>query len=317
MRPPPRSRPLGEVGGEAVLPRRQDDRPARARCRARCTPGAAPGARSCSLVVGTTRQRTRRAVEDLDGELVPRARAAPAGVEQADVALALGDLDERGGEVARPRRPAALVGDDGDLVALGAEPQHRRDEVRAARAEQPRGADDRVLGVRLGDRALAGELRAAVGLQRRRRRRTRPTARAWSRRRRSRSRRGRRARPPPRRPRATLPAPSPLTAQRPASSLSAPSTSVKAAQLTTAPGSAAVTTPRDMVGVGDVEVGMRERDHVVAEPLRVGATTARPSIPPLPRTSNRIAVIWKRKLRSCAVADGRIARAAASGRRPC
>ena len=48
-----------------------------------------------------------------------------------------------------------------------AEAQHRRHEVAPARAEQPRGPHDRVLGVGLGDRVLARELRAPVGLQRR------------------------------------------------------------------------------------------------------------------------------------------------------
>src|SRR3954453_17717530 len=84
-------------------------------------------------------------VHDLDRELVPRAVARAGGVEDADVAAALGDLDQRGREVPRPRRAAALVGHDLDLVALGPEAQHGCDEVPAARAEEPGGADDRVL----------------------------------------------------------------------------------------------------------------------------------------------------------------------------
>ena len=67
----------------------------------------------------------------------------PPATCRTPVGAALGDLDERGREVAGVRRAADLVVDDGDLVALGAEPQHRVDEVAAVRAEQPRGADDR------------------------------------------------------------------------------------------------------------------------------------------------------------------------------
>ena len=129
MRPPPRSGALGEVGGEAVLPRRQDDprlalgpedavgRPARG-------PREALGRRRHDAAAHPARSKISTANSYHEHSPVP------AGVEEADVALALGDLDERGREVAGPRRPAALVGDDGDLVALGAEAQHRRDEVR-------------------------------------------------------------------------------------------------------------------------------------------------------------------------------------------
>ena len=48
------------------------------------------------------------------------------------------------------------------------EAQHRLDEVAAADAEQPGGADDEVALVGGGDRLLAGELGAAVGRERRR-----------------------------------------------------------------------------------------------------------------------------------------------------
>ena len=62
---------------------------------------------------------------------------------------------------------------------------------------------------------------------------------------------------------ATWPAPSPLIAVAAASSLSAPSTFVQAAQLTTASGRASRDRRADGLRVGDVEVRARERDHVV------------------------------------------------------
>ena len=77
-------------------------------------------------------------------ELLPRALAAAGDVEDAGEAL-LGDLDERGREVAGEGGAADLVGDDVDLVAVLGELEHGRDEVLAVRAEQPGGADDRVL----------------------------------------------------------------------------------------------------------------------------------------------------------------------------
>ena len=55
-----------------------------------------------------------------------------------------------------------------------------------------------------------------------------------------------------------------------------------------------------MVGVGDVEVGMRERDHIVAEPCRV-ADDCSPEHPAAAEDEQPHRVIWKRKLRSCAV----------------
>ena len=80
---------------------------------------------------------------------------------------ALGDLDERGREVAGPRRAAALVGDDADLVARLREGEHGVDEVRAPGAVQPCRAADRVRGAGLRDGSLAGELGAPVGGPRR------------------------------------------------------------------------------------------------------------------------------------------------------
>ena len=72
--------------------------------------------------------------------------------------VALGDLDERVGQVAGPRGAADLVGDDADLVALGAEAQHRVDEVAAAGAEDPGGPHDRVSRRGVGDLLLPAQL---------------------------------------------------------------------------------------------------------------------------------------------------------------
>ena len=78
----------------------------------------------------------------------------------------LGDLHQRRREMAGVGRAAELVVDHRDLVALGAEPQHRVDEVLAVRAEHPRGADDRVDRATRRHRELARELGAPVGADR-------------------------------------------------------------------------------------------------------------------------------------------------------
>ncbi len=59
-----------------------------------------------------------------------------------------------------------LIGDDGHLVAFGAEAQHRAHEVLRGRAEEPRAADDPRLVARGG---LAVQLRPAVRAERARR----------------------------------------------------------------------------------------------------------------------------------------------------
>ena len=174
----------------------------------------------------------------------------------------LGDLDERVGEVAGERRAAELVVDDAQRVALAGEAEHGRDEVPAVAAEQPGGADDRVLvGRGRRDGVLTGELGAPVRALRRRRgglqvrlgrrpvedvvrrdldrERARPAAAA-----------------------ATWPAASPFSAVAPASSASAPSTSVQAAQLTTASGRAAPSAARRRRRRARPGRA-RERDHVV------------------------------------------------------
>ncbi len=68
-------------------------------------------------------------------------------------------LVHRVGEVPDVRRAAALVVDDGHLVAVLGEPQHRAHEVVPGRAEEPRRPDDPGLGPR---GRLAEQLRATV-----------------------------------------------------------------------------------------------------------------------------------------------------------
>ncbi len=88
---------------------------------------------------------------------------SPGRREVVDAERPPGDLLRGRREVAGVGRAAALVVDDGDLVALGAEAQHRPDEVVADRPEEPRGAHD---PGPLAGRRLAVELRAAVGAER-------------------------------------------------------------------------------------------------------------------------------------------------------
>src|SRR6266542_6467131 len=61
--------------------------------------------------------------------------------------------------MADERRCAALVVDNGDLLPLAPEPQHRRDEVRSGRREETRRAYD---PRPLARRTFAVELRPAV-----------------------------------------------------------------------------------------------------------------------------------------------------------
>src|SRR5918996_1547044 len=65
----------------------------------------------------------------------------------------------RGGEMRHVRRRSTLVVDDRDLLAFGAEPEHRAHEVVAGGAEEPGAADDPRPGPR---GCLAAELRPTV-----------------------------------------------------------------------------------------------------------------------------------------------------------
>ena len=108
-------------------------------------------------------------VDELAGQLVPRARAGAGDVRQPDHAR-VRQLDQRPGEMPGERRRADLVVDDGELVALRRQVQDGGRKARSAGAEQPGRADDRVLARRLQrDLELTGQLRSPVHRQRPRR----------------------------------------------------------------------------------------------------------------------------------------------------
>ena len=149
--------------GAAALP---------ARCAAPSTPDAALG---CPARRSRSRHPAVEAglLEDRLGELGPRAVAV-----RRDVVDAVRQLEQRAyrfREMADVRRRAALVVDDGQLVALRAEPEHRPHEVLRRPAEEPRAC---ARSSRSPRPRLAVQLRAAVGRQRAAARPTRRTARA-------------------------------------------------------------------------------------------------------------------------------------------
>ena len=239
-----------------------------------------------AVVCGSTRQ----AIPASSNVAIARSNHVhePAAGDVQDAGqAALGDVDQRGREVAGVGRAAGLVVDHGDLVALGADAAHRVDEVLAVRAEDPGGANDRAAGPpAVGHRLLAGELGAPVGALRAGRgglgvrlaRRAVEDVVAW--------RRGRAGRRPA--AAARLPAPSPLTAVAAASCSSAPSTSVQAAQLTTASGRAASTAARTAAAsVMSRSARARATTSWPASPAAV--TTSRPSMPAAPVTRRRMA----------------------------
>src|SRR5262249_38723377 len=98
-----------------------------------------------------------RLLEDRLREVGPGAIAG--GGEMPHALRLFDELANRDGEVADVRRRAALVVDDGDLVALLPEREHRAEEVLARPAEEPGGAHDP--GV-LAGRSFAQELRPPV-----------------------------------------------------------------------------------------------------------------------------------------------------------
>ena len=81
-----------------------------------------------------------RLLEDRLGEVGPGGIAL--GRDVVDAVRKEQDLARRRGEVTDVGRRPALIGDDRDLVPLLAEPQHRADEVRPRRPEEPGGAHD-------------------------------------------------------------------------------------------------------------------------------------------------------------------------------
>ena len=102
-------------------------------------------------------------LEDRLGEVRPRAVTVRGDVPQPCRQVLVDELPHGGREVADEGRAAALVVDDGDLVALGAEPQHRPQEVVPRRAEEP-GRPDHPRPLPGG--SLAVELRPSVGATR-------------------------------------------------------------------------------------------------------------------------------------------------------
>lgn len=99
-------------------------------------------------------------LEDGGGELGPRALALRRQVP--DAARKLEEPAGRLGEMADVRGAPALVVDHAHLVALGAEAEHRADEVRARPAEEPGAPHDPALA----HLAFPEELRAPVGGER-------------------------------------------------------------------------------------------------------------------------------------------------------
>src|SRR5262249_43474363 len=100
------------------------------------------GSRAAELL-GRNRPNTRgqsRVLEDRPRELRPGAIPLGAGVVRA--VRQLEDRARRLGGVPDVRRRASLVVDDLDLLALGAQAQHRADEVVPGPAEEPGRADD-------------------------------------------------------------------------------------------------------------------------------------------------------------------------------
>ena len=72
------------------------------------------------------------------------------------------DVDDGLGGVGRRGRAAALIVDDAEPVALGAEPQHRLDEIAADRAVDPRRPQDDMAVEALGDGGVARRLAGAI-----------------------------------------------------------------------------------------------------------------------------------------------------------
>ncbi len=157
---------LGEVGGEPVAPGGQLDRVFALAGQGRV--GRARGGAAEHLGGGREHQALDFGLlEDLAGEVVPGARAGGGHVVDAELDP-LDQADDPVGEVPGVGGRADLVAHDQDLVLGRGEAQHRLDEVGAADAEEPGGADDEVALVGRRRRLLAGELGAAVGRERRR-----------------------------------------------------------------------------------------------------------------------------------------------------
>ena len=258
------SRPPARRGRRpALLPVGQVDRIASARCRARSTAAAA---RAGELGGGHRHHAhvERGLAEDLLGELVPGALAAARDVVDAE-GLVSDQSHERVGQVRGVGRAADLVAHDDDVALVVPEREHRLHEVLPGGAEEPRAADDEVALVRGRGLGLAGRLRPSVGRQRAGgvgldvRRALRAVEDVVGRGvHDDRAHLGGAAAPRYR-------APSPFTRAAASSSSSAPSTSVYAAQLTTASGRSRANARHTASASRDVEVGGRQPDDVVVQ----------------------------------------------------
>ena len=116
------------------------------------------------------------ALDDRAGEGEAREAVGAGGVEDAGVrvppsvaAHAAGYGQDRLGEVRRIGRAAELVLDDAQAILLGGQADHRAHEIAAMGPIEPGGAQDHVARIGRRRRSLAGQLRAAVDVERRRR----------------------------------------------------------------------------------------------------------------------------------------------------
>jgi hypothetical protein len=75
-------------------------------------------------------------------------------------------LGRRFGQRAAPVGHAELVGDDAQLVPRGGEPAHRQQKILAVQSVDPAGAQDQMRDSGRPYRALAGQLTAAIDIQR-------------------------------------------------------------------------------------------------------------------------------------------------------
>ena len=108
--------------------------------------------------------------EDRLGKAVPGRPVAAGEMVRAERAVR-GDkrrkhLRDRRREIVRRGGAAVLVGDDADIAALFRPPQHQAEEIRPRSAVDPGRAQDEMPRIGGADRGLAGELRAAVGVER-------------------------------------------------------------------------------------------------------------------------------------------------------
>ncbi len=241
-------------------------------------------------------------LEDRLGEVGPRALAVGGDVPQALRQVCVDERSRRVREMADERGAATLVVHDRDLVALGAEAEHRAKEVVPGRPEEPRRADRPTPAgpppLRRG--ASSGRTRTSDSA-----RPTRRTASACGRRRRSRSSTSRVGREVT----AACAVPAMLTAAAPCGSASAPSTSVQAAVCRTRSSS-----PRDTASLGGDVTSQSARVSARTSSVAKACWSAWPSWPPAPVIRTR----RRRPARTGSACSSSIGvRRADRSRRPC